>query len=213
MTPASDGTIEPRAAMGLRARQREYTRSLIVAAATDLFRDVGYAAATVGQVADAAGTSRPTFYQYFSSKADLAIELLHELNRHFEAVFSRLYDLQPITLDGVRAWVKTAIELWDPANPRVSIVAQATILEPMVRDVSNALLRQNIDGIAAFLRRRKPSLSMNDARLHACHLLAEFHVLDNTHLLGVPAASKVTVHALAESWWSVVRPRSLNTLK
>ena len=200
-----DADLGGNAPTGLRARQREYTRTLLIDAALEVFSNVGYAAATVGQVADAAGTSRPTFYQYFSSKAEIAVELMGQLQTHFEAVFARLFEADPITLAVVRSWVRDAIDLWDPANTRVSVVDQATILEPEVRGARDVLTRTNIDRIAEFLRRHHPELSRSDANLHACHLLAEFHVLDLTHLLGVPATSKVTVHALADSWWSALK--------
>jgi len=202
--PRSAVAASTSAPVGLRERQKEYTRSLLLAAATDVFREVGYHNATIGQVADAAGTSRPTFYQYFASKSEIAIELMRELQQHADAVFSRLFALEPLTLAGVRTWVTEAIELWDPANPRVTIVDQATTVEADVRAARDAMSRSFIESVAAFLRRRHTGLSLADARLHACHLIAEFHVLDLTYLLGMPATSKVTVHALADSWWAVL---------
>ncbi|MEZ4238830.1 MAG: helix-turn-helix domain-containing protein [Myxococcota bacterium] len=59
--------------MSLRARQRAAQRDKLQQAAWDLFEAQGYAATTVEAIAAAAGTSVPTLFRYFPSKADLVV--------------------------------------------------------------------------------------------------------------------------------------------
>jgi AcrR family transcriptional regulator len=58
---------------GLRARKKAKTQAAIQQAALVLFREKGYAATTVEQIAAAAEVSPSTFYRYFETKEDVAL--------------------------------------------------------------------------------------------------------------------------------------------
>jgi AcrR family transcriptional regulator len=59
--------------MGLRERKKERTRSELQRHALRLFRDHGYAATTVDDIAAAAEVSRSTFCRYFGTKEDVVL--------------------------------------------------------------------------------------------------------------------------------------------
>src|ERR671911_2012282 len=66
-------------------------RKRILAAAAEAFAERGYHAASVGQVAEAAGITKPVVYDHFPSKRELFVELMasarEELtSRGFEAM-------------------------------------------------------------------------------------------------------------------------------
>ncbi len=68
------------AAPGLRARKKAQTRQAISDQATRLFLDRGFDAVTLADVAEAAGVSVKTIFNYFGSKEELFLdreELLH----------------------------------------------------------------------------------------------------------------------------------------
>ena len=65
------------------AANREFRRQQLMSAATELALSHGAAAITVAAVAQKAGLSRSSIYEYFSSSADLVADLvLEELDSH-----------------------------------------------------------------------------------------------------------------------------------
>ncbi|GGK86147.1 hypothetical protein Sme01_39470 [Sphaerisporangium melleum] len=60
--------------MGLRERKKHQTRQALIDAGTRLFLDQGYEATTVDQIAAAVEISPRTFFRYFGSKEDLALD-------------------------------------------------------------------------------------------------------------------------------------------
>ena len=64
-------------------RRRELTRNALVEAATEVFARRGFHAATLEEIAEAAGFTRGAIYSNFSSKEDL---LLAVVDRHFDSL-------------------------------------------------------------------------------------------------------------------------------
>lgn len=82
MTDASGAT-------GLRERKKARTRDAIREKARRLFREQGYAATTVAQIAEAAEVSLSTLFRYFPAKADLV------MGGHLDDVILRVFQSQP----------------------------------------------------------------------------------------------------------------------
>jgi len=64
---------QPPAALGLRERKKARTRAAIQRHALRLFREQGYDATTVAQIAEAAEVSESTFFRYFPTKEDVVL--------------------------------------------------------------------------------------------------------------------------------------------
>ncbi|HEX6423362.1 MAG TPA: TetR/AcrR family transcriptional regulator [Acidimicrobiales bacterium] len=71
------------------------TQRRILAAALDVFGEVGFAEARVELISEKAGCSRPAFYQYFSSKDDVFWALAGRLGREMVALAERLERVTP----------------------------------------------------------------------------------------------------------------------
>lgn len=70
MRSPSDTDAAP---VGLRQRKKARTRAAIQAHALRLFREHGWAATTVDQIAEAAEVSQSTFFRYFPTKEDVVL--------------------------------------------------------------------------------------------------------------------------------------------
>ena len=75
--------------MRITQQQKQTVRTQLVHEGLRLFREQGFAATTVDQVAAAAGVAKGTFYNYFPAKEDLALAGLVEILTGAEAALDR----------------------------------------------------------------------------------------------------------------------------
>ena len=122
MPPRSDLAITRRApfsdnpkvgARGQRSQQR------ILEAALQVFGDEGYHDAGIIRIAEVAGCSRASFYQYFSGKEDVFRHLATDVARQLVASAEAM---DPVTADGdgwrtLRAWVERHGEIYARYEP------------------------------------------------------------------------------------------------
>ncbi|MEC3992865.1 TetR family transcriptional regulator [Actinacidiphila sp. DG2A-62] len=97
MDTSSDLSGGTAATRPLRSRARAVMKAEVVAVASRLFDEQGFDHTTVDQIAAEAGLSRATFFRYFKTKEDVALDDLHELGRRVAAAFIA----QP---DGEQPW-------------------------------------------------------------------------------------------------------------
>jgi AcrR family transcriptional regulator len=76
--PIRDSTVR-------RERAREHTRRDILLAAAEVFARRGYAAATLAELAEAAGFAAPSLYRYFESKEALVHDVILDLRRRLRS--------------------------------------------------------------------------------------------------------------------------------
>lgn len=85
--------------------RREQTRLRITSAAHDCFVARGVAGTSVDDIVARAGISRATFYQHYSNKEAILLDLLREPQPFLLKIFARLRDLPDPTLEAVRRWL------------------------------------------------------------------------------------------------------------
>jgi AcrR family transcriptional regulator len=96
---AADDPAGPRAAK----------RRRIVRAATELFLRRGYRKTSVDEVARAAGMAKGTFYLYFRTKSELAVQAVVEEKRHFLRRIEPVFAAPPG--DRLERWLAIALEV------------------------------------------------------------------------------------------------------
>ena len=91
----------------------EFRTSEILAAAQVVFARHGYGAATVDEIADAAGVAKGTVYLYFPSKRDLFLATLREGVEALHAEANREMEQAATATAKIRAFVGTRISYCD----------------------------------------------------------------------------------------------------
>jgi AcrR family transcriptional regulator len=114
--------VERRAPFGdnpVVGRRGAETQRRILATAVAIFAEHGYHDSRIEQITEAAGCSRPTFYQYFSSKEDVFRALASYVGRTVVEMTERL---GPVTADAegraaLVAWMREFADFYDAYAP------------------------------------------------------------------------------------------------
>lgn len=83
---------------GVPTRNKERTRALILAAATEEFAEKGFAGARIEQIAKRSGSNKRMLYYYFNNKEDLFLAVMEDTYKTIRDAESelRLLDLPPV---------------------------------------------------------------------------------------------------------------------
>src|SRR4051812_48488840 len=127
-------------ARGQRTQQR------ILDAALQLFGEQGYYGTSIDRIAERAGCSRASFYQYFSGKEDVFQNLTGQVARQLSAS-SEALDLLTPDADGwaaIRAWVARHADIYRRYQPAFHAYAAAAETDAAVASGSARWQQRNI---------------------------------------------------------------------
>jgi AcrR family transcriptional regulator len=139
-----------------RQRQSEETRARITRAARRVFNAKGYGAATIADVAKAAGVAVPTVYKLYGNKRSLLASISEAWTRHFAP--RRDEDIPTDPHDAIRWWAATARRQWETGLDIGMIYAGAVASEPEVRKELEPRLAAREQTIRTMIERVKPIL-------------------------------------------------------
>ncbi|WP_426516801.1 TetR/AcrR family transcriptional regulator [Diaminobutyricibacter sp. McL0618] len=123
--------MSPRRPPTLRQEQQAATRQRLLDAARESFVKTGFISTTVDEIAEAAGTSRATFYLHFKSKVDALAHTWQEVDLpEVDALFREFDRGADFTWAATRLWVDRMVTYWEN-HGRIALTAnQALSLEP-----------------------------------------------------------------------------------
>lgn len=137
---------------GLRERKKARTRAALREHALRLFREQGYQATTVEQIAAAAEVSPSTFFRYFPTKEDLILQDDMD-TRWVEALYRQPADLAPLA--AIRAASREAFRSFGPEEwARISETTRLIHSVPEVRARAMDEFSRTLEVIAAALGKR-----------------------------------------------------------
>ena len=122
---------------GLRQRKKARTRAELQRHALRLFRDRGYAATTVDDIAAAADVSRSTFFRYFPSKEDVV--LFDDVDPLMAEAFAEQPAGTPL-LGALRTALRTAFGRLSPEKRELEEVRMDMLLQ--VPELAAAVLER-----------------------------------------------------------------------
>ena len=138
--------------VGLRERKKARTRAAIRQHALRLFREQGYQATTVEQIAVAAEVSPSTFFRYFATKEDVVLR--DDVDTRLLAALSRQPPyLAPVR--AIRAAAKDALESFSADEmAQLRETTELTLAVPEVRARAMDELVRAIEAIAGAIAER-----------------------------------------------------------
>ncbi len=173
-----------------RKAQQERQRRRLILAAGETFVALGYATSTVADILKAAGMSRRSFYEFFTSKEDILLALLDEMVNEIRAEVHGLTEgvedpLERATLF-MLAYVRVAARF-----PVVSYQVMAAGGEPRVRRRQHLseFLEQLNEQLGAAHERGLISREPDDVTLRMLlggldHLILSYHLDGSRERLG-----------------------------
>jgi AcrR family transcriptional regulator len=144
------------AVTGLRERKKSQTRVVIAETAAELFRRHGFDAVTVESVAQAAGVSKKTVFNYFPTKEDLVFDRTEDrLSGLLAAVTER--DEQTTVLESFRTLVlaqsnqlsRLRDEMASGSDGFLDLVRRNPSLQRRIHEINADLTRQLAAALAA----------------------------------------------------------------
>ena len=91
------------------AQHRDWRRNQLIEAAASIALESGGAAISVAAVAQRAGLSRTSVYEYFGSSADLVADLVLEELHNFAQYLEEAVAETGQPLESISAWIKSAL--------------------------------------------------------------------------------------------------------
>ncbi|MDO5619185.1 TetR/AcrR family transcriptional regulator [Kocuria sp.] len=141
-------TAQPTAAPGPVSRAEE-TRQRFVDAAVALFREHGYGATSMSQVAAAAGSSRANLYLYFHSKSEIVLEWMLELRPELDQIYTQLDQLPEHSVATCRAWLNRVVAIWRAHPAELDAMEQAMSEDSDVHRARVEMCRQTAAGFSS----------------------------------------------------------------
>lgn len=139
-----------------RTRIQEEKRELILEAALEVFSAHGFRGATIDQIAEAAGMSKPNLLYYFRNKEDIHTTLIKRLLETWLAPLQELDDVgDPLT--ELRGYIHRKLEMARdyPRESRLfanEILQGAPRVMPMLKGELKALVDQKVSVIRSWMR-------------------------------------------------------------
>lgn len=131
----------------LSASQR---REQLVEVAGRLFAERGYHTLSMEQLADAAGVSKPVFYQHFPSKRDLYLALLRDAVSELDAQVRKALEGATSNRERVRGAVSAYFDFVEDRNFRL-LFDTAELREADVRETVHGALNEVTQAVAGLI--------------------------------------------------------------
>lgn len=121
------------------------TAERVLDAAEDLFAEKGYAATSLGDVADRVGIRSPSLYNHFKNKEALYQAVIERLLERFNAPLAELLE-QPVTRERILEWLRQMVTLHH-RHPNLARLLQHAALSggPHTKELIERMFRPMFD--------------------------------------------------------------------
>lgn len=153
MTSEAPGRPAWAAARRLRAGEDHETRGVLLDAAVRVFTRLGYARTTIADITAEAAVSRPTFYAYFASKAEVFREVAAGVRDEFLAA----HEIPDVDVDDPYALGRASSEAYLAAYAAnvdlLTVIEHQAITDGEVRAIWQEIQRRPMRRMARYVSR------------------------------------------------------------
>lgn len=204
-------TVRTTTAPGPVSRAEE-TRQRFVDAAVALFREHGYGATSMSQVAAAAGSSRANLYLYFHSKSEIVLEWMLALRPELDQVYLQLDQLTDHSPAACRAWLSRVVTVWRSHPAEFDAMEQAMSEDSDVHRSRLQMCRQTAAAFNSLLTTADglqfPPAQFKARQTHmVCLMLGTERCLSSVVLHDAVAEEELFLDALAHQWSALLTAR------
>jgi AcrR family transcriptional regulator len=114
-------------------------RETLLDAGLELFSRAGYGTVSIGEVASAAGVTKPVIYEHFESKADLYVALLEREAARLSQVLLEGLDMSADLKERLRALANDAVRYATRNPAAVGLLLQEPLGDPKVAAVHESV--------------------------------------------------------------------------
>lgn len=198
----------------LRERQREMTREALLKGAAEAFAEHGYNDVTIDEIASRAGTSRGTFYLYFS-KGEVLAELIQRAffasigSSSDSGLFADLHAAAPYTVESVAAWLSGYVAVWQRHSRLVRAWMEGDATDPEVERMTRWRVERAVSVLTTVLaeqadqRNEKVDAELLRARATLMDLELQSFCF-NVVVRGLRVDYDLGLRALAEQWCDAI---------
>lgn len=144
----------------------ERQRTGILHAAAPLFAERGFARASMSELANACGISKPLLYHYYRGKEELLFDIANGYVERLIAIASEVRERQLPPEMHFRALVEQFMREYEHAQAQHMVLVQdVKFLEPSQRETVESKERQVVDEFARVIGRLKPRVGKKKLRV------------------------------------------------
>lgn len=198
----------------IRERQREMTREALLEGAAEAFAEHGYTDLTIDDIASRAGTSRGTFYLYFS-KGKVLAELIERAflaeigSSSSSGLFADLHEAAPYTVDSLAEWLQRYVAVWQRNKPLVRAWMEGDATDPEVEEMTRSRVRRAISVLTEVLAEQAQlrGQEIDEAILRARAAVMDLELQYFCFIVVVRELEvdpELGLRALAEQWHSAI---------
>lgn len=195
--------MDVRNASARRERARERARRDILLASAEVFARRGYAAATLSDLADAAGYAAPSLYRYFESKEEIYRSIFEFFVEEFAATFDAPVDRSLPLGERLAELLRIQGKLAEAHRPLFAVLSSPS---PEVQcSIGGQRLGDPGAGIAfyqkrflAWLERNASAREIRGSREHAARVVAGIAFAFHHHQMGQPSDTAVEIPLIVD---------------
>lgn len=189
----------------LHSEHKSLTRQRIIEAALEKFSELGYYSTRIEDIAEAAGSSRSTFYLHFSGKVEVVHELVAMVEPDATEIFARLGEMESVSWESLYATIAEFVDFYARHSMYMRAIEDAIAIDREVEALYQPGVSRLAEGLARHLGPGRDD-EQDNAQLRATLLVVQLERLCFMWLVrgGWDLDREHTISSIADIWWREV---------